>query len=110
MAWIDVDKIEVHKEQSWEPGGDELYLTVNGINATPTTPSLGTGGVHNFPYKPIWFSDKATVNLWEEDDWPNDDDHIATVTFYKSDAPDNDVLRYMDGDGGQYDVYFDLWV
>lgn len=110
MAWIDVDKIEVVSEQKWEWGGDELYLTVNGKPVTETTPSLSTGDSYDFSPQWTHFTDKVTINLYEKDGgWLNGDDYIATATFYASQAPAQDVLRWMDGDGGQYDVYFDLW-
>lgn len=110
MAWIDVDKINVVNEQKGEWGGDELYLTVNGKLATETTPSLGTGKSYDFSPDWTYFSGKATVNLYEKDGWLNPDDYIATATFYDWQAPGNDILKWMDGDGGQYDVYFDLAV
>jgi hypothetical protein len=108
MAWIDVDKIKVHSEQKGEWGGDELYLTVNGQSATETTPSLNTGDWYDFTPQWTQFDHTAVVKLYEQDPWLNPDDYIASTTFYAWQAPGDDVLRLMDGNGGQYDVYFDL--
>jgi hypothetical protein len=105
MALLDIEKIVVVDEQDWEPGGDELYFTVNGEKVGPS-PSLSTGESHIFPYDPIYFSGTATVHLYEEDGWFNNDDYIASATF--STTPGQDMVKWMDGDGGMYDVYFNV--
>lgn len=106
MAWLDIEKIVVLDDQDWEPGGDELYFTVNGEKVGPT-PSLSTGQSHTFPYDPVYFSSTADIHLFEDDAWPNGDDYIASTSF--STTPGQDMVKWMDGEGGMYDVYFNVF-
>lgn len=106
MASINIDQISVVKEQNYEPGGDELYLTVNGYQVGPTS-ELSTGESYTFPYNELQFSGTANVHVYEDDGsgW-NNDDHISQKII--SDTPGSYVAA-MDGDGGQYDVYYSIF-
>jgi hypothetical protein len=106
MAYLDIEKIVVVSEQSDEPGGDELFFTVDGVQVGPT-PSLSTGGSHTFPYDPVYFSGTADIHLYEEDGWLNPNDYIDSA--YISDTPATGIVEWMDGDGGMYDVYFNVF-
>jgi hypothetical protein len=106
MALLDIERIIVVDGQDGWPGGDELYFTVDGVQVVQT-PSLSTGESYTFPYDPIYFSGTANIQLYEEDSFLDPDDYIDSA--YISDTPAVGIVEWMDGAGGLYDVYFNVF-
>ncbi|MFT3833310.1 MAG: hypothetical protein QM711_08320 [Micropruina sp.] len=89
-------------------------VSTSGCTATPLTPEYAytqSNGVKVLNYKiAVSCSSGRTAYItqerWEEDDWPNGDDHLGTSTFSaRGTTTLNNYRTLVDGEIGQEEVY-----
>lgn len=89
-------------------------VSTSGCTATPLTPEYShtqSNGVKVLNYKiSVSCSSGRTAYItqerWEEDDWPNGDDHLGTSTFSaRGTTTLNNYRTLVDGEIGQEEVY-----
>ena len=94
--------------------GSAQAVSTSGCTATPLTPEYSytnTSGVKVLNYKiSVSCSSGRTAYItqerWEEDSWPNGDDHVGTSTFSaRGVTAQNNYRTLVDGELGQEEMY-----
>lgn len=94
--------------------GSAQAHTTSGCTINPLTPEYAytqSNGVKVLNYKiSVSCSSGRTAHItqerWEEDDWPNGDDHLGTTTFTQRGVTTlNNYRTLVDGELGQEEVY-----
>ncbi len=91
-----------------------MAATSNGCTVTPLTPSFAgfnSSGVKLVNYRiSVNCQPNRTVAIdqqrWEEDSWPNPDDHLGNSSFVRSGVTTiNNVRTLVNGEIGEEEVY-----
>lgn len=123
--WIHIVGIKSYEVDD-AAGKDEPYFKFNGVKQSWTTDGRPQNWVGNdFDYGhyedvDIWYlvngdgRTSGTLELWEQDDWPSKDDHIANQPIYASQVGTGMTSRDMGiiaGSNGTYwwTVRYTVW-
>ena len=84
--------------------GDDVYATINGRVKTRQTNDVDTGEFANI-YKTWSFIGTAEIDLFDNDPWPNRDDHLGGFTVRSTDLKGLYTER-VSGSGSRYVVTY----
>lgn len=92
-----------------ETGNDEVFYTWHADQGTENRYPPGAGTYHAMTrgdkweiLQPFEFTNELAITLWDDDNWPSDDDYLGRVRF----TPESGAGVYtVSGNGGQYDLY-----
>ncbi|MGV9252035.1 hypothetical protein [Streptomyces sp. NPDC003697] len=110
MAKLNLNTLQCHDTTSG-PGSDDVYIQVDGGNIYPDG---AYGHYHNFDAgdsaelkKSVSFTDKAKVVVKDYDS-TSPDDLIGSFWVSVSQVGDGELAESMNGDGSDYDLYYEV--
>ncbi|MER7056884.1 MULTISPECIES: hypothetical protein [unclassified Streptomyces] len=110
MAKLNLATIQCHSTTSG-PGDDDVYIRVDGKMVWPSTtyPSYQEMGNDDSEEinETISFTNKAKVTVRDYDD-VSPDDSIGSFWVHDSLAGTGEHAQAMNGDGSNYDIYYDV--
>jgi hypothetical protein len=109
MANLNLLYLVCNDTQEWPR--DELYMKVDGREVWSKgtdffSESVGVGDTPSINKAVPIYGDSATIRLYEDDSWPNNDEKLGTHTVYSSQVgPDMQSASFTQN-GADYTLYY----
>ena len=108
-AWLYLESataIKAGADFGWS-NGDDVYARINGTT-TRQTNDVDTGETANFFEWRLFISGVVSIDLFDNDLWPNSDDNLGGFTV-GSNPTNGSVTRRISGSGSTYDVTYRVY-